>query len=885
MDLSTQTMDIVFRRVLPERVIEDILNDSRAGEPQKSLSNVCINQNRFLQVAESALSGYSLDEQKLIHSYIVQKITNDVKDASHSKASISHPFNLILDYARDKIEVLYSGPRCLYKNVLEWRAGYLLLGQDIFTTAVYAARSVDYGSPSTFAWPAVIPSDNSIISSITGGIAENHLHLYAGASNFPIIWCSLMNNPKNIHNLAKQLPDNLQVYHSRGVSGNMWPMDRRMLYAAYFRAVLFSVICGEKSEVAEHYIRDFHNSYSNCAFSCSKTVRPTVDYLRIAHGLPFYQPRTRKNVCLDYAFCPAIISDIDKDYRLLAGERYFLFSCFSRCFTGELSEVLQQVFYAYLLLKSQLRSEFVQVNGQTGFANFSNYDRRKTTGWTVSDEYWNEDYRQALNASLSEQKLISLEGRIIPKDTVSSNVNLIYDIDFSKLFFDAKSSEEKHQIESWKHSRNMENKARSEPYYFVLHFPKEKDLRLKPDSNRPTPCRHSCLRQKNRRTALAIAKALSNYQYFCERVRGIDACSNEIGCRPEVFANAFRFLRAFPVKEYRDYSVSTGMPRISATYHVGEDFLDISDGLRAMDEAIWFLGLRRGDRLGHALALGVDPKTHYKMKGMRIVLPKQDFLDNLVWILFRGAELNIDINDSLRCFLQARATSLLREIYDIPGMIHLSTLDEYYHSMLLRGDDPSCYETKKYLSPHISAFDNDRYYYRFGVNDSSGSLPGDLSRYRNDPNVAYLYYLYHFNKKCREKGSEVTTMRINDEYIIHMEKMQKKMQSYIDSVGLSIECNPSSNVLIGTFGSYDKHPVLRFNSIGLGSLDRDTQMHVSINSDDPGVFDTSISFEYDLLAAALSGMRDDKGGQLYSNREIETYLQNIARMGREQVFK
>ena len=299
MDLSTKTMDIIFRRVLPERVIEDILNDNKASETHKPLSNVSISKNRFLQVAESALSGYSLDEQELIYSYILQKINNDAEDASHTKTPITHPFYLILKYAQDKIEALDSGPRCLYKNVLEWRNGYLLLGQDLFTTAVYAERNVHYGPPSTFAWPAVIPSDNSLISSITGGIAENHLHLYAGASNFPIIWCSLMNNPMDIHNLAKRLPDNLQIYHSRGVSGNMWPMDRRMLYAAYFRAVLFSVICGETNELAERYIRDFHNSYSNCDFSCSRTVEPTVAYLRIAHGLPFYQPKSRKNICLD----------------------------------------------------------------------------------------------------------------------------------------------------------------------------------------------------------------------------------------------------------------------------------------------------------------------------------------------------------------------------------------------------------------------------------------------------------------------------------------------------------------------------------------------------------------------------------------------------------
>lgn len=41
------------------------------------------------------------------------------------------------------------------------------------------------------------------------------------------------------------------------------------------------------------------------------------------------------------------------------------------------------------------------------------------------------------------------------------------------------------------------------------------------------------------------------------------------------------------------------------TYHTGEDFLDIVDGLRAIDEALLFLQMEKGERLGHAMALGV----------------------------------------------------------------------------------------------------------------------------------------------------------------------------------------------------------------------------------------------------------------------------------------
>ena len=69
-------------------------------------------------------------------------------------------------------------------------------------------------------------------------------------------------------------------------------------------------------------------------------------------------------------------------------------------------------------------------------------------------------------------------------------------------------------------------------------------------------------------------------------IKGIDACANEIGCRPEVFAQYYRYLLDYSFME-TDGSVHSLM----ATYHVGEDFFDIVDGLRAIrsDALLWIV--------------------------------------------------------------------------------------------------------------------------------------------------------------------------------------------------------------------------------------------------------------------------------------------------------
>ena len=61
-------------------------------------------------------------------------------------------------------------------------------------------------------------------------------------------------------------------------------------------------------------------------------------------------------------------------------------------------------------------------------------------------------------------------------------------------------------------------------------------------------------------------------------IRGIDACANEIGCRPEVFAQYYRYLLGYSYKEEDGSSHN-----LMATYHVGEDFFYILYGLRAID--------------------------------------------------------------------------------------------------------------------------------------------------------------------------------------------------------------------------------------------------------------------------------------------------------------
>lgn len=490
----------------------------------------------------------------------------------------------------------------------------------------------------------------------------------------------------------------------------------------------------------------------------------------------------------------------------------------------------------------------------------------------------------ALNAPLSSGHVKYLEARIVPADTPKAMVEKVCQYDQGKHFAD-----KRYQPVFMEHEYafNPELNAesfRSAHHFYVMHFVKEHDADPSKLPAFSLHCRHEELREDTKKRAIALAESLSQSTYLCNRIRGIDGCSNEVDCRPEVFATAFRFLRNFHPNKFGKPSVLLPRPRhqLAATYHAGEDFYDIADGLRAIDEAIDFLDFHRGDRIGHALALGVDPLIHYQAKSMSVILPKQNYLDNLVWLLYRGRELGVRIDPQQYGIMQRDALRLMREIYGHAAHHWSMTLQDYYCSMMLRGDAPQLYQSTTFRSPQLY----ESQYDRWQINPSKRR--NTLDAYRNDRDISALYYYYHYGREEKIKGAEAINVPITPDYIVVIRQVQDAMQRYLEQRGIIIECNPTSNVLIGTFGEYGKHPILRFNRFGLGcaaDLQRSCpQLHVCINTDDLGVFDTSLEFEYALLFRALSDQIDEGGCQRYSDRDILNYLRNIQEMGLQAVF-
>ena len=161
------------------------------------------------------------------------------------------------------------------------------------------------------------------------------------------------------------------------------------------------------------------------------------------------------------------------------------------------------------------------------------------------------------------------------------------------------------------------------------------------------------------------------------------------------------------------------------------------------------------------------------------------------------------------------------------------------------------------------------------------------ARLRRSPQICRTLVRYHFGLRERQEGEKSVRFVATPDFAAVLEKLQVRMMEKIMVKGIAVECNPSSNHLIGIFDRYEEHAIFRFNHFGLRIpeyKDPSGQIRVSINTDDLGVFDTSIENEYALLFGALCGLRDAEGKQLLCHDEILDYLDHVRVMGNNMVF-
>ena len=800
-------------------------------------------------------------------------------------------YEIVRDFA-DNLITRMDGRYCFrYEFTDIWIDTVRDLGEELFVTAKVVLDDMRCScSRPLLNWQYCIEHDNHEIKKMLSrdqGVSENHFHLRSSSPYFDISWIYLMNNVESskYRKAIERIQNNPLNPNPTFISD--YSLVTVWRKAAALRRILFNMIENtnriQNDDCNSNYTANWSTKspykIAKIILTCDNLDMESMIVTELQNYIAFYSNKGN----IDYAGTEPI-SDTHFDF--ISGERYILYNCLKKIFFQEEDfHSISVYLFLYLMMKNRFYREMVQSNKRNGFHNFNEYQFRKDyfIPWEVEKNVAAETIYSVLECT----KMHSFEMRIYPAE----NADTIYED--LLMYIDAI------KIATERLNAKYEKKIypNGVPCFFTLHFIKDtprecekKQCTLCTLANQP---RHFILRARLKKQTNAIMSL--DTKLLFDWVKGIDAAGEEIKCRPEVFAIYFRKLLHY----FRPRLHDTTEFQLRATYHVGEDNYDLLDGIRAIYEAVFFLDLRSGSRLGHATLLGNSVYRHYSPKRNPCSVPAQVFLDNLVWIYFFIKENSITFDKIEHLFeyirhnfniyfkkiyeSAVRDTSLtLRHMEQIESDIDFSTnnfsIDDYYLSYLLRGDDPELYMNPKcflFNEPIIVPISEE---YRICNTHMR------MKEARQSSRAKLLYHLYQYNCEVKKAGEESTSNMLPEYFIHAIDLVQQEMRRKLTYRGIAIETNPSSNQLISNFTHMEDHPISVFYDYMLLNDSSKVQMNVSINTDDKSIFSTSLPNEYAYLAFYLEHKKNADGKYSYNHLNIMQWLNNIRIMGNEQSF-
>lgn len=808
-------MDLIriFTEIAFFEVAKSFCNDFTDETMDDSADSLILPESEFLDICRQKHSELSDDQIRMIYN-LYQDEWSIFPDDTYLDNPDKTIFNVLYHLSKELLVSNGGEPQVKFKHLFRWREISQLLGEDLFSCAYLAMmnkNSMESDVCPDFSYPTVLHNDNTELNYIFRkyGLAELHSHLKAATDIFTINWVCLMNHvsnqPARIRELVKKQSPSKYNEESE-------VLTTAVLRANMIRMELWDMLAGKALDIKGLMIK--------------LSVDPDPAELdRKSEKLRV------SNQNLDYITVP----DID-NMSIFAGERLFLYLMFKTLVKNK-DIRLHRLFYMYLLCKNILRKFMVQINSNNGFSNFQRYQDCKSIflfgkykGLLESLPVWEASEKHYTNV---------YEARIAPSESIQDLKKTITNI-----------------------NRPLNEEKRID-MSILFHFIKTNNQFIGLGTPRQVVQRIGVIGES------LMIDNLKKHEDLTGVLRGIDAANSEFYCRPEVYAHAFRYLKA------------CGYP---ATFHVGEDFFDIADGLRAIFEAVTFLGLEGGDRLGHALALGMDPEVYYAERHNYIAMPLQCMLDNSVWLYYYARRNNITIDPETSCFLESTYRKLIARIgygkssgrndYDENVDMH-----DYYESILLRGDEPDYYIRLNFDKRRLNdTLPDGKVWKSFDLNWSEEIK--SIRKYNQT--ACRLYGLYHFDPDIRKKSDRVGSFRIPQGYVTLIQNVQAKMMKDISKHRLCIECCPSSNFRIGHLQRFDRHPIFRFMPVR--SSETHYPLGVTVNTDDLGIFATSLPNEFSLLALALLKKKDANGEPVYSSQEVYDWIRRVVENGHKYHF-
>lgn len=639
------------------------------------------------------------------------------------------------------------------------------------------------------------------------GLHDLHIHLN-GSTETDLVWQDLMLCPQNVVQLYNDCIKNNTLAEEQ-VEQDFAPMDAMSLESLLFtarriRQYLFEVLfhTGTSNNSASNK-ETSDNVESNDGISTENNSRK---YLNVNKVEELIKILVNDNDDIydgvENPFVSLITGDATQWKTTLNVEGLMYVLVFGHMVESQ-KDGIAAIFHFYLLILGLFNRMLVQQKRDIGFEEFQKYTQNG-----IRDNSENLDYHtRFLQLCGNDAKNVAfVEGRFSPKSSCEENQILISNI-----------------IKGWDNSwREMRRNPtvwhkRKPKLKLIAHFIKKKE-------GIPTLIRHEKLRKDVWERAYTLGLMKNDFSPEAGYIVGIDAAASEFDAPPEVFAPSFRYLKR---KGFRHF-----------TYHAGEDFYHLIGGLRSIYEAVTFLDMSYGDRIGHATAAGLSPELWVRNVGECIYMHRGEYLDDIVFAYNLIAR---STNDELKHKIIGLTIKIQELFYCIYGF-H-SSIEQIIEAWKQRRLCPlHIFAGSKNDACYLSLYDQDEWC------DISNTLHliSDKTcqcgtQVDEEDEVLKLLRLYHC-PKCRKKYEEIIKVKTDELFnIAELEQLQLLVLEYLHSKEIVIETLPTSNVRIGHHHTYDTYHL--WNWVKWENEGKPIPPIV-VGTDDAGIFATDIYNEY-----------------------------------------
>ncbi|UJX40902.1 hypothetical protein K9F62_19815 [Desulfovibrio sp. JY] len=660
----------------------------------------------------------------------------------------------------------------------------------------------------TFSHATLPPGQNAFLEdlAVREGLVELHMHLN-GTTEADFVWQFALSRPKLMAwNLRKAANGKFRVqeFLAQHQLTSVWDYYLLLLKARRLRDFIVRILLNRpgryrNGQGQERQSDDSEHSYSSrAALKYALTAAGAMDSSWIALLGGMDHPMAVAYPC-------QFPCGGGKSVRLVRLEALMLARAFRHLGRGH--DVFDRALHIYLLLQSRCQRLIVQQAEQFGFDQFQKIPENDLR-CGVEQRY--EDRFHQLHG-MHGPTMGYVEGRFAPKDTRKSNFLLLKGIreGYDKAFRTPERSSSCPRCRPPVTVLSERTPSRPFDLALVAHF-----IKTQQSGKDDGVCRHYKLRQSLMKKGRALLRTRQLHPEFAKRLVGADAANNELDAPPEVFAPLFRLLRRGGLCKF--------------TYHVGEDFITLPSGLRAVHEAIDFLELQAGDRIGHGTALGMDPGYWLRCRNNTLHCARGEWLDNLIWayglLRYKGHCLSAcqQLRDDIRAGYRelwgtaAPDVDLLIEAWQLRHLDPLAALS-------LDGDMPS-----------LGGWD----------------VEADRVRQskRNLPEAFDIFKRYH--TKPQKKWNEIIPVSKHPFTVPVLQVLQDAVIKMTCQKCIAVEVMPTSNLRISDYEHiYDHHVFRWLNNKGGRPVPT-----VVIASDDPGIFATNLRNEMGLIHKGLCQM-------------------------------